>query len=100
MSDGVSATATIVNKSAAALKFLGVALLLYIGGVAIYAYSQFSSTKTKLLTYGLSDATGNLLAYTVMLVALALPVMAVVRFFVGTPHPRDWAAAMVLPLAS
>lgn len=74
MADGISATATIVKKSAIALKFLGVALLLYIGGVAIYAYSQFSSTKTKLLTYGLSDATGNLLAYTVMLVALALPV--------------------------
>lgn len=100
MADGISATATIVKKSAIALKFLGVALLLYIGGVAIYAYSQFSSTKTKLLTYGLSDATGNLLAYTVMLVALALPVMAVVRFFIGTPRPRDWATAMVLPLAS
>ena len=85
MADGVSAAATIVKKSAMALKFLGVALLLYIGVVTIYA---------------LSGATGNLLADTFMLVALALPVMAVVRFFIGTPRPRDWADAMVLPLAS
>lgn len=100
MTEGSSATASIVKTGAVALKFLGVALLLYIGGIAIYAYSQFSSTKTKLLTYGLNDATGNLLAYTVMLVALALPVMAVVHFFKGSPRPRDWVAAMALPLMS
>lgn len=100
MADSSSATASLLSKGATALKFVGIALLLYIAGMAIYAYFQFSSTKTKLLTYGLTDATGTLLAYTVMLIALALPVMAVVNFFRGKPRPKDWLAAMVLPLAS
>lgn len=67
--------------------------------MAIYAYNQFSSTKSKLLTYGLSDATGNLLAYTVMLVAPAQPAMAVVRFFYAAPEGLgrgDGAATGVL----
>lgn len=97
---GSKAFATFAKGGSVIFKVAGVLLLIYVAGTGIYAYSQFSSMKSKLLTYGLTDATGNLVAYAVMLVALALPALALVRFFIGTPKTTDWLAAMALPLIS
>lgn len=78
-------------------KVLAIVLLAYLVGLAIYSAAAYGSTKARLLTYGLSEATANFLGIVVMLVALGLPAMAIVRIAFWRPRPLDYGAALILP---
>lgn len=78
-------------------KVLAAGLLVYVVGLTIYALSSYASTRSKLLTYGLSDATATFLGVSAMLVALGLPAMAVVRIAMWKPRALDYVAALLLP---
>lgn len=80
------------------LKVISLVLLTYVVGVSIYAIFQYGTTKSKLLTYGLTDATASLIATAAMLIALGLPSFAVFRIVIHRGRALDYAAALVLPL--
>lgn len=82
------------------LRIGGIALLVYVVGMAVFAISKYSATKSTLLSYGMSDATGSLIAWAVMLIAIGIPGLAIVRLFFFRGRPYDYAAAMLLPLIS
>lgn len=82
------------------LKLVGIVLLVYVVGIAIFGVFHYSTTRSKLLTYGLSDATGSLVAWAVMLVAFGLPAFAIFRIIMFRGKPYHYAAAMILPLIS
>lgn len=94
------AAAGFVKAGSGVLKLLGIFLAVYVAAVAIYSIIQYSDTKTKLVSHGMSDATSSLFASAVMLIALGLPAMAVIRIFVLKGQSKDWVAAMVLPVIS
>jgi hypothetical protein len=83
-----------------ALKFAGIALLVYVVGMSVFALSQFSVTKSALLSHGLTNATGSLVAWAVMLMVIGLPALATLRVLFFRGRPVDYAAAMLLPLIS
>lgn len=95
-----STVAGLTKAGSGVLKLVGVLLVVYVVGIAIYGVVQYSTTKSKLLTYGFSDATGSLVAWAVMLVAFGFPAFAVFRIFFLKGKPYHYAAAMVLPLIS
>lgn len=79
---------------------LGISALLYVVLFGAYSYFQFGSTKGKLLQFGLSEATSHLLAIAVMLIAIAIPLLAVVRILAMRGRTIDYGMVMVLPLIS
>lgn len=83
-----------------ALKVVGIVLLVYVVGMAIFVLSRYSTTKSTLLSYGWTDATSSLLAWTVMLIATAVPALAIVRIVFLRGRAYDYAAAMLFPLIS
>lgn len=79
-------------------KIIGIALLVYLTGMAVFAITKFSTTKSTLLSYGLSDATSTLLAWAVMFIAIGIPGLAIARllFFRGKAgHPADSANSLL-----
>lgn len=88
------------SLSATTVKALAVGLLIYVLGLAAYALTSYSTTKSKLLTYGLSDATANLIGLVVMFVALGLPALALFRIAFWRPRLLDYGAALLLPTLS
>lgn len=81
-------------------KLVAAGLTLYLLGLGTYALLSYSSAKSKLLTYGLSEASANLLGLMTMLVALGLPALAILRIAFWRPKLLDYAAAMCLPILS
>ena len=92
--------ASLAKAGGGLLKLIGILLLVYAVGIAIFGIFHYSATKSKLLTYGMSDATGSLIAWVVMLVAFGLPAFAIFRIVMIRGKPYDYAAAMILPLIS
>ncbi len=82
------------------LKIVGIALLMYVVGMTIFAISKYTATKSTLLSYGMSDATGTLIAWAVMFIAIGIPGLAIFRLFFFRGRPYDYAAVMILPLIS
>jgi hypothetical protein len=82
------------------LKIVGGVLALYVLGMAIFAFTQYSGTRSTLLSYGLNGSTASLIAWVVMLVALGIPALAIVRVFLFKPKPLDYVAVTILPLIS
>lgn len=79
-------------------KVVATGLLIYLLAIGLYAVFSYASTRSKLLTYGLSEATANLLGLATMLVALGLPALAILRIAFWRPKVLDYAAAMCLPV--
>jgi hypothetical protein len=77
-----------------------IALLLYVVFMLVFAISNYSGTKSSLISHGASNATASLIAWAVMLIAAGLPTLALVRIFNWRGRPIDYAAAMILPLIS
>lgn len=91
---------TALKTAGGILKLISLVLLTYVIGVSIYALFQYDTTKSKLLTYGLTDATASLIATAAMLIALGLPTFAVFRIAVHRGRAIDYAAVLILPLLS
>jgi hypothetical protein len=92
--------AGIASTGGRLLRVAGVALVLYVLGMAIFAISRYSATKSTLLSYGISDATGSLIAWAVGLIAIGIPGLAIVRLFFFRGRLYNYVAAMILPLIS
>ena len=82
------------------VKIGAIALLVYVAIFAVYAVTHYGLTKSKLLGLGISDATASLLGVTVMLIAIAVPIVAGIRILIMRGKAIDYAAMMVLPLIS
>jgi hypothetical protein len=93
-------TTDIGTAGIAIVKIVGIALLVYVAGISIFLIYNFSTTKSKLLSYGISEATGSLVAWVVMLIAIGIPTIAILRIFIFRARTYDYAAAMILPLIS
>ncbi len=91
---------SIARAGSGLLRIVGITMLVYVVGMTIFAISKFSTTKSTLLSYGLSDATGTLIAWAVMCIAIGVPGLAIVRLFFFHGRPYDYAAVMLLPLIS
>jgi hypothetical protein len=103
-SEGDSSTKRLVTSLASAggllIRIGAIALLVYVALMLGFAIYNYSGTKSSLISHGASNATASLIAWAVMLVASALPALALVRIFNWRGRPYDYAAAMVLPLIS
>lgn len=96
--DGIAAR--VAKAGGGVLRIAGIALLVYVVGMTIFAISKYSATKSTLLSYGISDVTGTLIAWAVMFIAIGIPGLAILRLFIFRGRPYDYAAAMILPLIS
>lgn len=99
-SRGDRIVAGIARAGGGLLRIGGIALLVYVVSMSIFAIFKYSTTKSTLLSYGLSDATGTLIAWAVMFIAIGIPGLAIFRLFIFRGRPYDYAAAMILPLIS
>ena len=91
---------SITKAGGGLLKIGGIALLVYVVSMSIFAILKYSTTKSTLLSYGISDATGTLIAWAVMFIAIGIPGLAIIRLFIFRGRPYDYAVAMILPLIS
>ena len=82
----------------AALRILGIILLCYVGALAAYGYHHFDSTRDRLLTYGISDATASFAATVVLVIALAIPGASIFRIVFARGKPLDFVVVLILPL--
>jgi hypothetical protein len=92
--------AGIARAGGSLLKIGSLALLVYVVAMSIFAISKYTTTKSTLLSYGISEATGSLIAWAVMLIAIGIPGLAIVRLFFFRGRPYNYVAAMILPLIS
>lgn len=81
-------------------KYVGIGAIVYVTLFGLYSLFHFQTTKAKLLEYGLNASTAQLLAIVVMLLAIALPMMAIFRILAMRGRPLDYGVALVLPLIS
>lgn len=90
--------ATFGRLSGLALRVVGFSLLIYLVAIGIYGYYQYEGTRSRLLTYGISEATASLAASAVLLLALAIPAFSVVRIITARGRLTDYVLALSLPL--
>jgi hypothetical protein len=82
------------------VKLIAICLLTYLLAIGLYALMTFATTKSKLATYGVSEATATLAGTVVMVIALGLPAMAIVKLLFWKARAWDYAAILVLPTIS
>ena len=92
--------AMLAQLSVKAARGIGIVLLIYLLALAAYGYYQYDGTRSRLLTYGLTNATATLIASAVLLVAFSIPAFSIFRIIASRGKPVDYAFALVLPLVS
>lgn len=80
------------------VKIASIGLLVYVVAMSIFAFAKYTTTKSMLLSHGISDATSTLLAWAVMFIGIGIPGLAILRLFIFRGRLYDYGAAMILPL--
>lgn len=90
--------AQLARLSVTTLRIIGLVLLAYVVALAVYGYYHYEGTRSRLLTYGISEATAAFAATVVLLIALGVPAFSLVRIIAARGRPADYAFVLILPL--